>query len=612
MCNPWSIIACIVVLSRNVTDIELLLKSLLMTSSQCLIKDLLECFYCMATLCNGMMKEGRPDVWNYLHYRLFYTLYLFENASTSHTIMFKFFTMSFLFVAFRNSSTNVRLTHEQLRIIKYNPHDREVIKIVAFAGTGKTTTLVRYTQLRPNLKFLLVVYNKSVCEHAKTKFPHNVTVKTGHGLAFGVTGRKYAAAKKLNSYGLKVYNVAMTLPSRKGENLYVRAKFVLETLNNFLASADYTITVEHTPTFQKNDAGQMIPINEEFKSVKEANYIWKKMKDYNDRQVGMTHDGYLKLYQLYNPVLSGYDIILIDEAQDLTPTIIDILEKQRQTKILVGDPHQQIYSFRGAVNAMQQIHATKTFYLTQSFRFGPEIAHIAACCLRLLKNVKDKTLVGHGKPGCITGETVGQLAIISRCNFTLFCEAVKKCCYSNNPTLKVGFVGGTSGFGFPILQDIYKLLISPEDRVKDGRNIENKFIARFSNIGDIEKYANKAMDHELLGKIRIVRTYNHSLPSHINKILEKSVNDLQVADIVFSTAHKSKGLEFSTVRVTDDFNYLGPGSSINFGLGPVPHDESNLLYVAVTRAKNALLMSPDILKILKESGVSKTCLKFLF
>jgi len=30
----------------------------------------------------------------------------------------------------------------------------------ATPGTGKTTTLVRYTQLRPNLKFLLVVYNK--------------------------------------------------------------------------------------------------------------------------------------------------------------------------------------------------------------------------------------------------------------------------------------------------------------------------------------------------------------------------------------------------------------------------------------------------------------------
>jgi len=29
-------------------------------------------------------------------------------------------------------------------------------------GTGKTTTLLEYARLRPHLRFLLVVYNKSV------------------------------------------------------------------------------------------------------------------------------------------------------------------------------------------------------------------------------------------------------------------------------------------------------------------------------------------------------------------------------------------------------------------------------------------------------------------
>ena len=42
-----------------------------------------------------------------------------------------------------------------------------------------------------------------------------------------------------------------------------------------------------------------------------------------------------------------------------------ILEKQKCAKILVGDPHQQIYRFRGAVNAMDALKADKTAYLTQ-------------------------------------------------------------------------------------------------------------------------------------------------------------------------------------------------------------------------------------------------------
>lgn len=33
----------------------------------------------------------------------------------------------------------------------------------------------------------------------------------------------------------------------------------------------------------------------------------------------MTLSGYLKLYQLTKPQIKGFDLILVDEAQDLTP-----------------------------------------------------------------------------------------------------------------------------------------------------------------------------------------------------------------------------------------------------------------------------------------------------
>lgn len=43
------------------------------------------------------------------------------------------------------------------------------------------------------------------------------------------------------------------------------------------------------------------------------------MIDLNNKNIKMTHDGYLKLYQIKKPQLTKYDVILIDEAQDLTP-----------------------------------------------------------------------------------------------------------------------------------------------------------------------------------------------------------------------------------------------------------------------------------------------------
>ena len=73
-----------------------------------------------------------------------------------------------------------------------------------------------------------------------------------------------------------------------------------------------------------------------------------------------------------------------------------------------------------------------------------------------------------------------------------------------------------------------------------------------------------------------------------------------LSDILFSTAHKAKGLEFSTVRVLDDFlraSIHGPG------VGDLPEDEYNLLYVAATRAIKRLRMSRTLFDTLKKAGV---------
>lgn len=50
----------------------------------------------------------------------------------------------------------------------------------------------------------------------------------------------------------------------------------------------------------------------------------------------------------------------------LHPSVImDVMLSQPCSKILVGDPHQQIYTFRGAVNALKQVEHTHIYYLTQ-------------------------------------------------------------------------------------------------------------------------------------------------------------------------------------------------------------------------------------------------------
>uniref|UniRef100_A0A914WDS8 UvrD-like helicase ATP-binding domain-containing protein n=1 Tax=Plectus sambesii TaxID=2011161 RepID=A0A914WDS8_9BILA len=125
------------------------------------------------------------------------------------------------------------------------------------------------------------------------------------------------------------------------------------------------------------------------------------LKDVRTTDVRMLHDGYMKLYQLENPVRRAcgntYDAILINEAQDMNPAILDVISKQTQSpRMFVGDPNQQIYSFRGTTNAFEEIKETitSTFYLTQIFRFGPDIAFIDNCWLDIVKGESRKMLIG--------------------------------------------------------------------------------------------------------------------------------------------------------------------------------------------------------------------------
>ena len=66
---------------------------------------------------------------------------------------------------------------------------RILSSVLSVPGTGKTTTLVKYAEQRPHIRFLYVAFNKSVACEAERRFPKNVECKTVHSLAFSDVGR---------------------------------------------------------------------------------------------------------------------------------------------------------------------------------------------------------------------------------------------------------------------------------------------------------------------------------------------------------------------------------------------------------------------------------------
>ncbi len=466
----------------------------------------------------------------------------------------------------------MELTPEQSQIINCNINYGQTLKVIAFAGTGKTSTLIEYTKARPWGKFLYVCFNKSTQIEAANKFPRNVFCKTAHSLAYREFGSKYR--HKLVPY-IKA-NMVMDIINVEE---YEVSKFAIETLTSYLSSSDSYISKNHIPLtaiiHYKSSREQMPDL------IPMAAKLWERMQDEFDDSVGMLHDGYLKLYQLSNPQLN-FDFILLDESQDTNPVTADFLLKQRCAKILVGDPHQQIYKWRGAVNAMDKIPSAIELYLTHSFRFGNNIAKCANLLLHKYKN-ESKSLVGFkGDRDRICKVAGDNYAIISRTNAGLFNEAANL--YKHK---QIGFVGGVDSYRFDLITDTYFLYKEDKSKIRDP------FIKLFDDYSEMKKYANIAEDWEVLSRCKVVDIYKGKTPWLVNDIKNSAVN-IDEAEVVFSTTHKAKGLEFEAVRLTADFTDLIDDDFHLMNIKDIDPDEINIIYVAMTRSKRALELPEEL------------------
>ncbi|XP_045714105.1 F-box DNA helicase 1 [Phyllostomus hastatus] len=602
--NVWALVAAIVLLSNSVNDIQQLLFCLRRPSSTVTMPDITETLYCIAVLLYAMREKG-INISNRIHYNIFYCLYIQENSGTQAT------TVKEETSVWPGKKTTIQLTHEQQLILNHKMEPLQVVKIMAFAGTGKTSTLVKYAEKWSGSRFLYVTFNKSIAKQAERVFPSNVTCKTFHSMAYGHIGRKYQTKKKLNLSKLTPFMVNSVLAEGKGG--FIRAKLVCKTLENFFASADEELTIDHVPIWCKDNQGQrvMVEQSEKLNSVLEASRLWdnmQKLGECKEEAYQMTHDGYLKLWQLSKPLLASFDAIFVDEAQDCTPAIMNIVLSQPCGKIFVGDPHQQIYTFRGAVNALFTVPHTHVFYLTQSFRFGVEIAYVGATILDVCKRVRKKTLVGGNHQSGIRGDTKGQVALLSRTNANVFDEAVRVT--DGEVPAKIHLIGGIKSFGLDRIIDIWILLQPEEERKKRNLIIKDRFIRRWvhkEGFSGFKRYVTTAEDKELEAKIAVVEKYNIRIPELVERIAKCHIEDLDFAEYILGTVHKAKGLEFDTVHVLDDFVKV-PCARHN--LAQLPHfrvesfseDEWNLLYVAVTRAKKQLIMTKSLENILTLAG----------
>ena len=133
--------------------------------------------------------------------------------------------------------------------------------------------------------------------------------------------------------------------------------------------------------------------------------------------------------------------------------------------------------------------------------------------------------------------------------------------------------------------------------------IRDPLIQKMGSMEDLEEYVEKTDDMELSMMVEIVKEYGNEIPSLIKAIKNKHVDDgkRESADVIFSTVHKSKGMEYDIVHLVNDFmteerlqTILKEKPEEGLDRGQL-NEEINLVYVAVTRAKKTLHIPEDLL-----------------
>jgi len=471
-----------------------------------------------------------------------------------------------------------------------------IVKVKASAGSGKTSTIKLYSD-ENTLPSIYLAFNKSIATEVQGKLGAHVTSKTTHSLAYKTYGNKIR--NKLSRPKGGYVNVAGT-PSEiakfyKLQPIMFRNEAIIsanalgllvkKTVDSFQASADAEVNWKHVSKLHRNTL-KALDIEEYEYEYLDQNIIEKvlrfSIKLWEERvdpksKVLANHDTYLKMYQLSKPKLP-FEIVYLDEAQDTSDCVLDIVmnQKDHARVVMVGDDFQAIYSWRGAINAMSKVDSVE-YPLTKSFRFGNEIAKVARAIIKDQLPIKGNENID-SKFGFDAVDTTKKYTKIFRTNGALLEDAIKL-------TRGSGSVSAEVDTG-----DFIRTLESAEALFQDDlHKVKHDLIIPYKHWSELVEEAKISPELKRITKI----VEQNQTYVYINAL--KQLKRRDNADIILTTAHKSKGREWDQVVLADDFPEVGEDG--------LAQEETNLLYVAVTRAVEKLNINDTVADLLFEAGI---------
>lgn len=460
------------------------------------------------------------------------------------------------------------------------PEPRALI-VVAVAGSGKTTTAVEVYNRSKAQRKLVVAFNAAIKDELLRR---GVNAKTWHGACYSavMAHKRVKTVTKTKLWDVIEENFTQTTHKLYGEFVHKLVGLGMQEGIGTELCADtpeawWKVIDHHALELKSEDADYDFAVD-----------LASKVLDANYHDGRISFDDLLYITVRDNLVLQKHDFIIVDEAQDTNKIQIEVMRKLMSEDcqlMMVGDPCQSIYGFRGAdSDAMDNLKAAFNAVelpLSVSYR----------CPVSVVTHAR--TWVNHieAAPGAPEGE-VKSLGVdwtpatftrsdLIICRFTAplvavafkLIQAKVGCCIKGRDIGKglVNLIEKQKTTGIDRLTEKLALWYAKEY----GKAMEKRQLDKAGSIQD--KY------DTLMFLIESLKGAEKTVPGLIRVI--DQMFDEKVGVVTLATVHRTKGLEAPVVY------WLNSGDIAHWVRQPWQlKQEANLCYVAATRAMERLVL----------------------
>lgn len=462
--------------------------------------------------------------------------------------------------------------------------------ISARAGSGKTSTLVMLADVLPiEARSVFLAFNKAIQEELSKRLPRNVEAKTFHSICMQSLKRTIKESANRDWVQKdKMHTILddMTAQDERVEEVRLGIVKLVGLMKANMLLPDCPVA-DIVDLITKHEID--FDVDETWISPADIiNFTRDALQRSNECLRFIDFDDMLYLTAIRNVVLTKYNYVFIDEAQDTNKVQRILLSRmlgRTGRLIAVGDESQAIYGFRGAdstaMSSIRDAFNCRVFPLSISYR-------CSASVVRLAQTIE---------PDIQPRENAPEGTVSTLNTFTLddFRAEDMVVCRNVAPVVSLAFrfirahkpvkmLGRDIGEG--LISLIRKMrattLEQLDERIRAWADRETtKALAK-----RLESKAQRIMDQcdTIVAMCEGMPETERTVTDLVRRINDLFTEKANTPRTTLATIHKSKGMEAHRVFVLDP--HLMPSKYAKLDWQMV--QEQNLRYVAITRALDTL------------------------